>query len=80
MADKSLVKDISLMGIPKANLMIYEPGEIQLDNEHVVYVNRNTDYPKEHSLDLPFIDPPVEEEMDSNDEFRGKILRLAITK
>jgi len=79
-AHESLVKDISLMGIMKVDLMIYKPGEIQPNDEHAIYANHDIDYPAEHSLDLPFIDSSIEDEMDFDNEFRGKILRPAIVE
>jgi len=76
--DDCLIKDVSLMGIPNTYLMIYEPREIQPNEDPVVYATFDTNYQADNPTNLPFVDSPGEEDVDSHDEFKSKILQSAI--
>ena len=78
--DEDLVEDVSILGLPEADLMIFEPGEIQPDDEPIINEPINIDIPEEAPNAATAETPMVEVEVDSDEEFKGKILRPAISE
>ena len=78
--NEDLVEDASILRLPKVDLMIFEPGEIQPDDEPFINEPVNIDIPEEAPNEAITKTHTVEAEVDSDEEFKGKVLPPTISE